>query len=310
MQHGWKRLASFYALTFLLLAVIPIIHGLSSDGPLDFSAAGARASAETGLSWTSNLLVAIRLSLAEPELWLYVFGSAVPGLAALIVCARRPAQVAELFARFGLRIPWRDALRHLATLCLLMVLGLAAVYALRLLLPGPEYSQPGDLFGPALISALLMSALLDQGAVLEELGWRGFALPELQAGLLSPLAAALLVGVGWGLWHVPRDVTTGVIERLGALQYALLFLPSFLAGTITTSIIAAYFVNRCGGSVIPAIMVHGLSNDAVGLSGTAAMELALTPYHQATKALPFVLIAAAIVAYAGRSLGLVQEESR
>ena len=87
------------------------------------------------------------------------------------------------------------------------------------------------------------------------------------------------------------------------LQYLLLFLPTFLAGTISTSIIAAYFVNRCGGSIIPAIMVHGLSNDAVGLSGMAAMESVLSPYHQATKALPFVLIAAGILVFAGR-LGL------
>ena len=111
-----------------------------------------------------------------------------------------------------------------------------------------------------------------------------YALPELQKGLLSPLTAAVLVGVGWGLWHVPRDVVAGVVERLGLLPYLLLFLPSFLAGTVTVSIIAAYFVNRSGRNIIPAIMVHGLSNHAVGLSGVGAMEVLLSPYHQATKA--------------------------
>ena len=121
------------------------------------------------------------------------------------------------------------------------------------------------------------------------------------------MAAAVLVGAAWGLWHVPRDVAYGVIERLGMLQYLLLFLPSFLAGTITISIIAAYFVNRCGGSIIPAIMVHGLTNDAVGLSGVASMEIALSPYHQATKALPFAFIAFGIVFISGRRLGLARK---
>jgi len=304
MSTAWKRVAIFYALTFLLLVAIPAIHGVAASGPMDFGAAGARASAKTGVAWTSNLLVVIRLSMAEPVLWLIVFGSAVPSLAALLVCAGRRSQVRELLDRFRLRMPWRGALKEYGLLILLMVVGLAAVYALRSALPGPEYGRATGILGPGLVGALLTAAFLDQGGVLEELGWRGYALPELQSGLASPVAAALLVGVGWGLWHVPRDVTGGVVERLGMFQYLLLFLPSFLAGTISVSIVAAYFVNRCGGSIIPAIMVHGLSNDAVGLSGLAPMDLVLSPYHQATKALPFVLIAACTIVVAGRQLGL------
>lgn len=307
MSLRWRRVALFYALTFLLLIVVPVIHSVSADGPMDFDVVAARASSETGLSWTSNLLVVVRLCVAEPVLWLLVLGSAVPSLAALLVCVRRPSQVRELLARFRLRIPWRDALPSFGLLFLVMIVGLGAVYALRSVLPGPEYSRPVGIFGPGIVSALLVAALLDQGAVLEELGWRGYALPELQAGLLSPLGAAVLVGVGWGLWHVPRDVVAGVVERLGMCQYLLLFLPSFVAGTVTTSIIAAYFVNRCGGSVIPAILVHGLSNDAVGLSGMAPMELALSPYHQATQALPFAFVAAGIMALSGRRLGLARK---
>ena len=304
MSIAWKRLGWFYSLTFLLLIAIPIIHAFIASGPMNFDAAGARASAETGLTWTSNLAVVVRLCLAEPVLWLIVFGSAVPSLAALLVYARQSARLRTLLGRFLLRVPWRDALREYGLLVLLMVLGLFAVYAFRSVLPGPEYTRPDGVIGAGLIGALLAAAFLDQGGVLEELGWRGFALHELQAGSLSPLGAAVLVGIAWGLWHVPRDVTWGVVERLGLVQYLLLFLPSFLAGTITTSIIAAYFVNRCGGSIIPAIMIHGLGNDAVGLSGAASIELVLSPYHQVTKALPFAVIALGILLVSGRQLGL------
>jgi hypothetical protein len=307
-SRGWKRIAWFYALTFLLLILIPALQAVSSSGPLDFDAAAARASAETGLAWTSNLVVVIRLGLVEPTLWLLVLGSAVPSLAALLTCAwARPSQLRQLLARFRVRIAWRDALVSYLLLLVLVVVCLLAVYALRAVLPGPAYSRSAGILGPGLVGALLMAAFLDQGAVLEELGWRGYALPELQAGLMSPLGAAVLIGVGWGLWHVPRDVVAGVVERLGFVQYLLLFLPSFLLGTISVSIIAAYFVNRCGGSIIPAIMVHGLTNDAVGLSGLATMEIALSPYHQATQAFPFALLAVGILVFAGRRLGLARE---
>ena len=153
------------------------------------------------------------------------------------------------------------------------------------------------------------SQFLDQGAVLEELGWRGFATPELQDAGVAPLKVAVIVGICWGLWHLPRDITTGVIERLGLSSYLALYLPSFVLGTISVSVIASYFMNRLGGSVIPAIVVHGITNDAVGLSGTASIVEALTPYHQITKNLPLALIAVVLVIYSGRSLGMTRVSS-
>ena len=310
MSTGWRRVGWFFALALLLLLLVPLIHAIIGGGALDFEAAAARASAETGLAWTSNLWIVVRLCLAEPALWLLILGSAVPSLAALVVCGwSGRSQIRRLLARFrpvGAGTPWRGALRSYGLLIVVLPTCLLSVYALRTLLPGPDYSQPAGIFGPALAASLLTVAFLDQGAVLEELGWRGYALPELQAGLLSPLGAALLVGVGWGLWHVPRDVVAGVIDRLGLVQYLLLFLPAFVSGTVTMSIVAAYFVNRSGGSVVPAIMVHGLGNDAVGLSGVAAMDVVLSPYHQATKALPFLVLAICIVALSGKRLGLAR----
>ena len=153
------------------------------------------------------------------------------------------------------------------------------------------------------VGMLFSLAFLDQGAVLEELGWRGFAAPELQRVMDSPLRVALAIGIFWGLWHLPRDLTTGVLERLGPTIYLALYLPSFLMGTISVSMIAAYFMNRLGGSVLPAVVIHGITNDSVGISGSASIVEALTPYHQFTKNSLLALVAFAIVVLAGSALG-------
>ena len=118
----------------------------------------------------------------------------------------------------------------------------------------------------------------------------------------SSLHAAIIIGVCWGLWHVRRDITTGVIDRLGILNYIFMFLPSFLLGTISVSVIISFFMNRLNGSIIPAIIIHGITNDAIGISGNASVIEALTPYHQFTKALPFFIIALLLIRIGGKNL--------
>jgi CAAX protease family protein len=42
----------------------------------------------------------------------------------------------------------------------------------------------------------------------EELGWRGFALPRMQARQQA-FAASLLLGLIWSLWHIPLKIAMG-----------------------------------------------------------------------------------------------------
>ena len=85
----------------------------------------------------------------------------------------------------------------------------------------------------------------------EEPGWRGFALPRLQA-LHSPLIANLILAFFWALWHLPLPQAQGLANPQAFLVYYV--------GTFTHCIIIAWLFNRTGGSILVAGLLHVSSN--------------------------------------------------
>jgi hypothetical protein len=61
---------------------------------------------------------------------------------------------------------------------------------------------------PAYLSTFVFVLFLGGG--MEEPGWRGFGLPVLQE-TYSPLRATLILGLVWGVWHVPLYGPAGFI---------------------------------------------------------------------------------------------------
>jgi uncharacterized protein len=74
---------------------------------------------------------------------------------------------------------------------------------------------------PAYLQTLLLTAVIFGGQ--EEPGWRGFALPRLEQRH-TPLVATLLLGLGWGIWHVPLYGPAGfVVPLVLAFYYTWLY---------------------------------------------------------------------------------------
>lgn len=74
---------------------------------------------------------------------------------------------------------------------------------------------------PAYLGTFLMVATVGGG--FEEPGWRGFALPQLQERR-SPLVATLLLGLAWGIWHIPLYGPVGfVVPLILAFFYSWLY---------------------------------------------------------------------------------------
>ena len=78
----------------------------------------------------------------------------------------------------------------------------------------------------------------------EEPGWRGFALPRLQANA-SPLRATLVLAPLVVLWHVP-------LIFLASEDLA----PVLLVATFAVTFFYTWLYNRTGGSVLLAIVAH------------------------------------------------------
>lgn len=85
----------------------------------------------------------------------------------------------------------------------------------------------------------------------EEPGWRDFALPRAQR-LYGALRAAVLIGVVWGVWHLPLFAT-----EWGAPADLTWYRPiEFVAFCITFNVVMTWVFNRTGQSLPMAMLLH------------------------------------------------------
>lgn len=106
------------------------------------------------------------------------------------------------------------------------------------------------------------------GPLWEEPGWRGFALPRLQAQF-GPLIGTIILGVLWALWHLPG--------YLGGWMTGGLF--SLIVSGIAFSIIVTWVYNNTRGSILLMILFHSSSNAAISI-GARVLPTDLSPAMQ------------------------------
>ena len=87
----------------------------------------------------------------------------------------------------------------------------------------------------------------------EELAWRGFAIPALQAKY-NALTSSLIMGAIWSVFHLPLFFT-----KTGSSQADMSFL-SFTVATISLSVLYTWMLNNTRGSVLLAYLFHASAN--------------------------------------------------
>lgn len=205
-----------------------------------------------GLGWLFAIPLALSpagigvLPINLPEVWLMLF-ACTPTAAALWTqwLIAGDFRVCRLGARWSVVL--REGLFSLA----LALLGFAIVPALVL-----SNGAFGSLHWSAILaaSAPWWSNLFNLlgGPLNEEPGWRGFALPRLQVRY-GPLPGSLLLGLLWLAWHAPLFFVQGWLNvPLWAFGILLVCL----------TILMTWAVNRSGGSVIAAILMHAVFNSS------------------------------------------------
>lgn len=129
----------------------------------------------------------------------------------------------------------------------------------------------------------------------EEIGWRGVLQPRLQRRT-SVFTAGIAIGLLWWLWHLPLFFTGDPNYSLEPWAFAAYGL--FIVGVST---VLAALVNASGGSVLPAMVLHGTSNLGAVLAATGGL-LAGSPVVPIAGALLWWLIAGALLVRYGRSM--------
>ena len=166
-----------------------------------------------------------------------VYGPSIAG-AIVVVRAHGISGLASVLRRLTL---WRMPKPWWAFLLVGIPLLSYAASALSGHLTDPFPFSPWTLVLPALATRLITGPV-------EELGWRGVALPLLQRRV-APLWAGLIIGAIWGLWHLPAFAISGTAHA------AWDFAPYFL-GVVALSVIATALYNASRGSLLIAALFH------------------------------------------------------
>ncbi len=306
---------SFYVLAVAIACGVVLLRAFQ-DPSFDYGSTLFATIVEKGFHKSTVNIVSITAVTLDYSIYfgIFVFAGA-PAIAALVVTAMAYGRkgLKELGGRFR---PWREGVpaREAIGLYAVIILGYLVVmglFALVTLYAGGRDALSEVIGGVGtsvipFVILFLAGAFLEEGGTLEELGWRGFALPHLLGRGLNPLKASLVIAVMWLIWHLPREVPTLIAGTdLGAF-----FLGQFMffGALVALSVIITYFFNRLGGSVIPAIMIYGLF---IHCSRTLNWEAvsAMLPWPIDLRVPVFLVIALVVIWVAGRNLGLRDQSS-
>lgn len=173
------------------------------------------------------------------------------------------SRVAGVRALLGSLAAWRVHIGWYGAALLLMPL-LSVLGIMLLALLGKQISavirtEPLPELLPLLLTVFI-ATLLYGGPLGEEAGWRGFALPKLQARF-SPVVASVVLGVLWGLWHLPLHLN-GFYQ--GSFPDGVAGIGLRLLSSVGLAILFTWLYNRTQGNLLLMVLLHTAVNNTAG----------------------------------------------
>lgn len=115
-----------------------------------------------------------------------------------------------------------------------------------------EFLVPLSLFIPFFLYMTIFTGLA------EEVGWRGYALPELQKKYTAEKASWIL-GIAWGLWHLPANLMVPYLSGTLTIPFVIMIVMALTFGIVGWTIVLTWFYNNTK-SLFLIIFIHGFMN--------------------------------------------------
>lgn len=274
-------LVAYFALAYLITWPLHIASMVAADR------AGVGLSNEDNFGHLTDLFSGDAGAGVVAALTLFLLGQFGPLVSALVVtrAAHGPAGLRDLATRMTRwRVPpvWYGIV--VAVPLALAAVGLAAAFIIGGFTVGPFTPKVSWAAAvPFLVFMLVFTGLA------EEPGWRGFALPHLQAHNTA-IRSSWILGIAWGVWHIPftlyfnRNDPTLLIASLVGLT----------VGIVGWTIVNTWIYNSTE-SVLLMILLHGWNV-------TAQSYLILSQPNMLAQTL-YVLLPWAIAIYLSRRYG-------
>jgi membrane protease YdiL (CAAX protease family) len=210
--------------------------------------------AALGFTWTIHFSIIVfsvpfSMDISTPGMQLYLLGLAGPLFASVAVSAYQSG-VDGIKGLLSKALNWRFPLRwYLIAILLVPAINLANILIF--------YDRVPDGFAWFAVTPILIVGQI-WVVVAEEFGWRGFALPRLQASYGS-LGATFALAPIWAIWHLPMFFVPGSPQYSENVP-ASLAVYTFVI--VCLSILFTVIYNRSNGSVLACMLFHAFLNIA------------------------------------------------
>jgi len=212
--------------------------------------------------WIPSVLDGIGIKLpfdvASYSMVVVIIGAFAPMLAAITLVARESgwkgvkAFLGQVFD-FHLK-----PIYFIIALLLPLIIHLIAHYlSIAVGLDVAKTLFPDGSVSPIVLAIPYFFLMLLIGGGQEEFGWRGYAQEPLQKKI-GVIPASLVIGVIWGIWHLP------LWFMAGDLHSAYSFF-AFVIMTTSISLIYAWLYNSSGKKLIVVLFFHAMNNTAAPL---------------------------------------------
>jgi membrane protease YdiL (CAAX protease family) len=206
-----------------------------------------------GISWLGMISIVLASRGIAPFdspyfQFMSIFFDIGPALAAVIVSQVAHGKTGVQDLNKGL-LRWRVGLVwYIVAVLGPAVLLIASQLITKLLGLPVTITTPPIVLSPYVIFGVAISFLAN---TCEEIGWRGFALPHLQKRY-NALLATLIVGMLWGLWHLPLVFLVGNPMSESPFLWFIII--------VANAFIYTWVYNSTKGSILLVALFHGSLN--------------------------------------------------